>query len=123
VLSSDGAQAHTLDLKINGSTPFVDAARIFALHAGVSETGTAARLRGAARAWKMAAGEVEAWVAAFHFIQLLRVRHQHAQHTRGEVAGNRIDPEQLNALDRRILKEAFRQGRKLQAVMGRYFEF
>jgi len=66
---------------------------------------------------------VEAWVAAFHFIQLLRVRHQHAQQSRSESVSNRIDPEQLNALDRRILKEAFRQGRKLQAVMGRYFEF
>jgi len=123
VVSSDGAQAHTLDLKINGITPFVDVARIFALYAGVGETGTAARLRAAARTWKMAADEVEAWVAAFHFIQLLRVRHQHAQQTRGEIVGNRIDPEQLNALDRRILKEAFRQGRKLQAVMDRYFEF
>ncbi|MGA9163668.1 MAG: DUF294 nucleotidyltransferase-like domain-containing protein [Thiobacillus sp.] len=123
VVSSDGAQAHTLDLKINGITPFVDAARIFALYAGVGETGTAARLRAAARAWKMSADEVEAWVAAFHFIQLLRVRHQHAQQTRGETVGNRIDPDLLNALDRRILKEAFRQGRKLQAVMDRYFEF
>jgi len=121
VVSSDGA--HTLDLKINGITPFVDAARIFALHAGVGETGTVARLRAAARAWKMSTDEVEAWVAAFHFIQLLRVRHQHAAQTRGEIVGNRIDPEQLNALDRRILKEAFRQARKLQAVMSSYFEY
>ena len=123
VVSSDGVQAHTLDLKINGITPFVDAARIFALYAGVSETGTAARLRAAARAWKMAPDEVEAWVAAFHFIQLLRLRHQHLAQTRGEGVGNRIDPEQLNALDRRILKEAFRQARKLQAVMSSYFEY
>jgi CBS domain-containing protein len=123
VVASGGAQAHTLDLKINGITPFVDAARIFALYAGVSETGTAARLRAAARAWKMAPDEIEAWVAAFHFIQLLRLRHQHLAQTRGEAVGNRIDPEQLNALDRRILKEAFRQARKLQAVMGRYFEY
>jgi CBS domain-containing protein len=123
VVSTAGAQVHTLDLKINGITPFVDAARIFALHAGVSETGTAVRLRSAARAWKMPADEVEAWVAAFHFIQLLRVRHQHTQQTRGERVGNRIDPERLNALDRRILKEAFRQARKLQAIMSSYFEY
>ena len=123
VVASGGAQAHTLDLKINGITPFVDAARIFALYAGVSQTGTAARLRAAARAWNMASDEVEAWVAAFHFIQLLRLRHQHLAQTRGEAVGNRIDPEQLNALDRRILKEAFRQARKLQAVMDRYFEY
>lgn len=123
VVSSDGAQAHTLDLKINGIAPFVDAARIFALYAGVSESGTAVRLRAAARAWKMAPDEVEAWVAAFHFIQLLRLRHQHIAQTKGDVVGNRIDPEQLNALDRRILKEAFRQARKLQAVMSSYFAY
>ena len=123
VVSPDGAQAHTLDLKINGITPFVDAARIFALYAGVSESGTAARLRAAARAWNLAPDEVEAWVAALHFIQLLRLRHQHIAQTKGDVVGNRIDPEQLNALDRRILKEAFRQARKLQAVMSSYFEY
>lgn len=123
VVASGGAQAHTLDLKINGITPFVDTARIFALYAGVSGTGTATRLREAARAWNMASDEVEAWVAAFHFIQLLRMRQQHLAQTRGEEVGNRIDPERLNPLDRRILKEAFRQARKLQAIMSGYFEY
>ena len=123
VVAADGEQAHTLDLKLNGITPFVDAARIFALYAGVSESGTIARLRAAARAWNIPAPEAEAWVAAFHYIQLLRLRGQHQAQTRGEPPGNRIDPEQLNELDRRILKEAFRQARKLQAQMGSYFEF
>ncbi len=123
VVSSDGAQANTLDLKINGVTPFVDAARIFALYAGINESGTTARLRSAARSWNMSSSEVEAWVAAFHFIQLLRLRRQHTAQTKGEAPTNRIDPEQLNDLDRRILKEAFRQARKLQAILGRYFEF
>lgn len=122
-VTSGGAQANTLDLKVNGVTPFVDAARIFALHAGVNATSTVARLRAAARAWNLEAGQVEAWVAAFHFIQLLRLRRQHAAQAKGETVDNRIDPEQLNALDRRILKEAFRQARKLQAVTGRYFEY
>lgn len=123
VVASGGAQAHTLDLKVNGITPFVDVARIFALYAGVNASGTVARLRGAARAWNLATDEVEAWIAGFHFIQLLRLRHQHEAQTQGEAVDNRIDPERLNALDRRILKEAFRQARKLQAVMARYFEF
>jgi CBS domain-containing protein len=123
VVAAGGAQANTLDLKLNGVTPFVDAARIFALYAGVSESGTVARLRAAARAWNIPVPEVEAWIAAFHFIQLLRLRRQHQAQTRGEAASNRIDPEQLNELDRRILKEAFRQARKLQARMGSYFEF
>lgn len=123
VVASGGAEAHTLDLKLNGITPFVDAARVLGLYAGVDASGTAARLRGAGEAWNLAPAEVEAWVAAFHFIQLLRLRRQHAAQTTGEPVDNRIDPERLNTLDRRILKEAFRQARKLQAVMGRYFEF
>lgn len=123
VTAAGGAQAHTLDLKINGVTPFVDVARIFALYAGVNASSTVARLRATARAWNLAPDEVEAWVAAFHFIQLLRLRRQHTAQTHGDAPGNRIDPEQLNALDRRILKEAFRQARKLQAVMARYFEY
>ena len=36
---------HTLDLKVNGVTPFVDAARIFSLAAGVTHTSTIQRLR------------------------------------------------------------------------------
>src|SRR5512143_1117349 len=123
VVASGGAQPHTLDLKVNGITPFVDAARIFALYAGANESATVARLRAAARAWNLGSDEVEAWVGAFHFIQMLRLRHQHLAQTRGEAVGNRIDPDQLNALDRRILKEAFRQARKLQAVLSSYFEY
>ena len=37
----------TLDLKLNGVSPFVDAARIFSLAAGSGETSTIRRLRAA----------------------------------------------------------------------------
>ncbi|MCW5621766.1 MAG: CBS domain-containing protein, partial [Burkholderiales bacterium] len=40
----------SLDLKVNGVTPFVDAARVLALAAGVEHTGTAERLRAVAQA-------------------------------------------------------------------------
>lgn len=113
----------TLDLKINGATPFVDAARILGLAAGSAATNTVARLRAAGAQWQMETAEIEAWVQALLFIQLLRLRLQHAQRGRGEVPGNRIDPDTLNNLDRRILKEAFRQGRKLQARIETYFQF
>jgi CBS domain-containing protein len=84
-----------LDLKALGARPFVDAARVLALAAGSPETATAARLRGA--------GENTA-VAAFHFIQGLRLRAQ----------GNRVRVRELNDIDRRVLKEAFRQAVMLQ---------
>ncbi|HSD61246.1 MAG TPA: putative nucleotidyltransferase substrate binding domain-containing protein [Burkholderiales bacterium] len=34
-----------------------------------------------------------------------------------------MDPATLNDLDRRILKESFRQAKKLQSLMEKYFQF
>ncbi|HEX5338893.1 MAG TPA: DUF294 nucleotidyltransferase-like domain-containing protein [Gallionella sp.] len=113
----------TLDLKLNGIAPFVDAARIFALAAGSAETSTLRRLRAASAAWQMDAAEVEGWIAAFLYIQLLRLRLQHEQSKAGEALSNRVNPDTLNSLDRRILKEAFRQARKLQSLLENYFSF
>ena len=65
--------------------------------------------------------EIEAWIDSFLFIQVLRLRHHDEEKAKGtsdEALDNLIDPEQLNELDRRILKEAFRQARKLQARLA-----
>ncbi len=118
VVASEGEHAHTLDLKLNGSTPFVDAARVFALATGVEATGTAQRLRAAGPRLNIPPAEIEAWISAFYFIQLLRLRNQHAKHEAGLPMDNRINPDHLNDLDRRILKEAFRQARKVQARLA-----
>ena len=48
---------------------------------------------------------------------------QHEQDENGVALSNKIDPDSLNNLDRRILKEAFRQARKLQTTLGKYFQF
>jgi CBS domain-containing protein len=118
VVDGEGDQANTLDLKLNGTTPFVDAARVFALATGVAATGTAARLRGAGPKLNIPESEVEAWLSSFFFIQMLRLNGQHEEMEAGKPMDNRIDPDQLNDLDRRILKEAFRQARKVQARLA-----
>lgn len=118
VLSDDRAHPHTLDLKLNGVTPFVDAARIFALAAGCPQTNTAKRLRAAAHALRIPDAELADWNRAFHFLQLLRLRHQHGQQRAGHAPDNYLDPDTLNPLDRRILKEALRQARKVQARLA-----
>jgi CBS domain-containing protein len=110
-----------LDLKLNGITPFVDAARIFSLSSGVTHTSTIERLRGCAEKMNIHRSEIEAWVDAFLFIQVLRMRHHDQSKAAGcsdEELNNLIDPENLHELDRRILKEAFRQARKLQARLA-----
>jgi CBS domain-containing protein len=118
LVDGSGDQRNTVDLKMNGASPFVDAARIYALQCGVAETNTVARLRGAAASLGIPAPEVEAWTRAFLFIQLARLRHQQACRRAGRPMTNRIDPYELNELDRLTLKEAFRQARKLQSRLA-----
>lgn len=103
---------HTLDLKTYGSRLFVDVARILALANRVGETGTAERLRALAQAGKLGRDDIGAVLDGFFFIQQLRLRQQQAGTPVG--LANRVDPDQLNELDRLILKEAFKQAKKLQ---------
>ena len=114
---TDGDPEHpgTIDLKKYGARLFVDVARIYALSTGIHNTNTVQRLRLAGARLGMQGEELGGLVDSFHFIQLLRLRHQHLEAEPGASGDNRIVPEQLNELDRRILKESFRQVRKLQA--------
>lgn len=117
-VASSGKHAHTLDLKANGVTPFVDAARILALAHGIDETNTVARLQAAAQAGGLSRADAAAYVSAYHYIQLLRMRTHQEQARRGAPMSNHVDPDSLNELDRRILKEAFRQARKIQSKLS-----
>ena len=103
-----------IDLKKYGSRIFVDVARIYALATGVHNTNTGQRLRQSAQRLSMKSEEINAIVEALNFIQLLRLQHQYLEGEPGEQGHNLIDPDKLNELDRRILKESFRQARKLQ---------
>jgi len=102
------------DLKLNCSMPFIDGARILSLAAGDTHTATVDRLRGAGRKFGIGSTETEAWIQAFLFIQALRLRRHQAQVEQNVATDNFLDPDTLNDLDRRILKEALRQARKLQ---------
>lgn len=103
-----------VDLKTYGARLFIDAARIFALATGLYNTNTVQRIRLSGQRMGMAPDETAAIVEGFNFIQLLRLRHQHFENEHGRPGDNFINPDQLNELDRRILKESFRQVRKLQ---------
>ena len=117
VTAHDAEHRDTLDLKMSGATLFADAARIYSLAHGIARTNTAARLNEFGARQGVAAREVKAWTDAFDFIQMLRMRHQHLQKAQGKTMDNRVNPADLNALERHILKEALRQARELQRRM------
>jgi len=112
VVQNDGNHAGTLDLKRRGSRLFVDAARVIGLAAAVTQANTEQRLRHGGARLNMTAAETDAMIEAFQFIQHLRLLG-----TEG-VEPNRVDPDGLNEVDRRILKESFRQARKLQSRLA-----
>ncbi len=118
-VTEDAAQGRgLLDLKKSGARLFVDAARVMGLAAGVAHTSTAERLRQGGSKLGMSRQETSAFTEAFFFIQMLRLRRQSADGPAAAAAGNRIDPDELNEVDRRTLKEALRQARKLQSRLA-----
>jgi CBS domain-containing protein len=62
--------------------------------------------------------EIEGWIEAFYFLQMMRLLHQYQCTVQNKEMNNKINPENLNELDRRILKEAFRQSRKMQSHLA-----
>jgi len=108
VLEDEGEHAGTIDLKKRGARLFVDAARVIGLATGVAHTSTAARVRVGGSRIHIAPTECDAVVEAFYFVQLLRL------HGGTGEAANHLDPATLNEVDRRILKECFRQVRRMQ---------
>lgn len=114
VTNRDAAHPHTINLKLHGAGLFADAARVYSLAFGIAQTNTGARLHEFGDRQDISEREVKAWIDAFQFIQVLRLRHQHAQHSRGVAMDNLINPDDLNQLERRILKEALLCARKLQ---------
>ncbi len=112
VVDDEPGAKGTLDLKTRGTRLFVDCARVFALALGIPDTGTAARLRHAGERLHVARRHVDATVEAFQFLQLLRLRQQDQPSVAGKP--NRLDPNMLNEIDQRMLKEAFRQAKQVQ---------
>jgi len=109
---------NTINIKLYGVRPFVDAARVVALARGLPQTNTAERLRAAGAAGALRPDEAAGMAAAFFFIQGIRLRHQAALERLDDETANRIDPDRLNELDRRTLREAFRLGRDLQSRLA-----
>ena len=77
-------------------------------------TNSVQRLRISAKRLNIREDEINAVLEGLDFIQLLRLQHQYLEGEPGVQGNNLINPDKLNELDRRILKESFRQARKIQ---------
>ena len=102
-----------IDLKLQGTAIVVEIARIYALAHRIEALNTQERLAALGRVSGVPKKESSAWIAAFQYLQTLRLAIQ----LDGGMIGdnpNALDVESLNAVDRTILKGSLARIRSLQ---------
>lgn len=121
VLERSGEHKDQLDLKLFGTGPIVDAARVFALDAGTEYTNTSDRLSALSSGPERDPTIFQDMQEAFEFLTLLRLECQLRQLGEGKELSNYISPDILTQLQRSMLKEAFRAAARAQALIEERF--
>jgi CBS domain-containing protein len=104
---------NVIDIKLQGTAIVVDCARIYSLANGISAVNTRERLAAIGRVMQITEAESQAWIAAFEYLQTLRLAAQIDGHLIGSNP-NAVDVDQLNSVDRTILRESLSKVRNLQ---------
>ncbi|MEO1201729.1 MAG: putative nucleotidyltransferase substrate binding domain-containing protein [Pseudomonadota bacterium] len=117
-LIRSGDHKDTVDLKHNGIVPIVDLARLYALEASIEEVGTRDRLMAAREAGVLSESGAEDLIDSFDLIATMRLRHQADLVRAGKKPDNFMAPDQLSALERNHLKDAFGVIKTLQSAIG-----
>ena len=106
--SSDARHPGRIDLKINGTLPLIGSLRLFALRAGLAETGTLARLAALTACGVVGADDADELRAAFAIVTFVLLRQQLLDFHAGHAVGNHVDPEALTRLEREQLVDALK---------------
>ena len=117
VLERDGEYANTLDIKRGGTAAVVQMARLYSIVAGVSAVDTPTRLRASAGEAVSTKGASDL-ADAYEYLSDLVMKHQSQQVRAGEEPTYRIDPKQLQSLDRAALRDAFGVIKSLQNALA-----
>jgi len=107
VLERDGEENKVLDLKHRGVAIVNDIARVYALHEGLSEVSTLARLDKLLGRKILNKKDVKNLHDAMEFVSSMRLRNQGQQLKAGKVASNYLKPADISRLMRHQLKDAF----------------
>ena len=112
------ARAERAGLAVDGTAGDDVGARLLALANGIHANNTLERLRQLVDKAVIEPLDGAAYEEAYHFIQQTRMQ-QHQLQTRENLPySNRVDPDSLNHLDRRILRESLRQAQRLQSSLS-----
>lgn len=111
-----------MDMKKRGVVPVIDMARLYALAGGIGPINTWERLDAIADAGVLTEGTVNDLRDAFEFISMVRLQHQAKQIEQGQKPNNYVPPEELSALERRHLKDAFEVVSTMQDSMASRYQ-
>jgi CBS domain-containing protein len=119
----DGSDEKGMDMKKRGVVPVIDLARVFALAGGLSPINTWERLDAIAdEGVLLSQASVNDLRDAFEFISMVRLQHQAKQIEKGQSPNNYVPPEELSALERRHLKDAFEVIATTQTIMASRYQ-
>ncbi|MEZ5476466.1 MAG: DUF294 nucleotidyltransferase-like domain-containing protein [Thiolinea sp.] len=123
VLEKNGENGKALDMKKRGVVPVIDLARVYALSMGIEVLNTCERLDEIGKATGgLSAESIADLKDAFEFISTTRLEHQALQIEAGKAPDNYVPPEQLSALERRHLKDAFEVVSDVQNSMAHNYQ-
>ncbi len=123
VVESSGEHRGRLDIKHGGLLPINSIARYAGLATGARTTSTAERLRIAGTAGTIEGHEARTLEEAYSLFWGLRLEHQVEQIRNGGEPDDYIDPELLNPLTRRYLRDAFNAVRGVQRALSNELRF
>ena len=121
VLDRSGEHKEELDIKSTGTGPIVEAARLFAVDAGIAQTNTVDRLSTLRAAGYMDEKVLLEMQEAFEFLTLLRLENQLQQAREGQPLSNYVNPRKLTHLQKGLLREAFQTVARVQSLIDDRF--
>ncbi|MFC7047805.1 putative nucleotidyltransferase substrate binding domain-containing protein [Emcibacter nanhaiensis] len=111
--------ADQFDIKKQGVVPIQDVTRTHALAHGIEEVNVLERLARLKEKKVLMPEDADNLRDAYEFIAEVRFRHQARQIKRGDKADNYVNPEELSALEREHLRDAFEIVRRAQDRLSR----
>ena len=108
-------------LKKEGIFPLVHGVRSLALQAGLSETGTVARLEALAARGVISAAQASDWGQCLHFLMGLKLQAGLQELDRDQPVSGTVDVARLSTLERDLLKDALAVVRQFKAFLHHHF--
>jgi CBS domain-containing protein len=122
VVQRSGEHKDEMDLKLFGTGPIVNSARLFALDAVIDPTNTSERLAELEKIGYADAVLLRDMQEALEFLTLLRLERQMQQIEAGEPISNYLNPATLSNLQRGLLKEALQTITRAQSLVESKFK-